>query len=355
MITEIGVHFPKNEQFGQQEYHIHDNIKQQIAKKFPHGDNLIVNLNWFGPHFPNNPGWNTVHQFIATGREFDRIFWFCIIDPLTITKDQIQDFEKKLYSKENYYVGPAFQSPHTFHTHSIFFIEEAPDYTEDDVILCDIKHLYISYNRKPKPHRISLVEKIYQAGLEKHGVISLGKHDVPYDVSEGVITDLYLRLENDFPEDYTKEGVFPLVTNFGGVPYDCTSLGRLDIWQNHFLNVVSETEWRPWDPVFTTEKTLKPIVGMRPFVINGQVTEYQWLRDQGFKTFNHYFDGIEIENVKEFEVQDAIVALLKYLTTLERSDLQKMYNDMLPDLKHNRLRFFEFAKEQQYKMEHLFE
>jgi len=28
---------------------------------------------------------------------------------------------------------------------------------------------------------------------------------------------------------------------------------------------------------------------------------------------------------------------------------------MLPDLKHNKQRFYEFAKEQKYKMEHLFQ
>jgi hypothetical protein len=31
-----------------------------------------------------------------------------------------------------------------------------------------------------------------------------------------------------------------------------------------------------------------------------------------------------------------------------------MYNDMLPDLIYNKNRFFEFAKEEEYKKEHLF-
>jgi hypothetical protein len=31
-----------------------------------------------------------------------------------------------------------------------------------------------------------------------------------------------------------------------------------------------------------------------------------------------------------------------------------MYNDMLPDLLHNKERFYEYAIEQRHKMEHLF-
>ena len=42
------------------------------------------------------------------------------------------------------------------------------------------------------------------------------------------------------------------------------------------------------------------------------------------------------------------------LVTLDKKEIIAMYNDMLPDLKHNRDRFFEFAKEQQHKMNNLF-
>jgi hypothetical protein len=139
-----------------------------------------------------------------------------------------------------------------------------------------------------------------------------------------------------------------------GIPHDIHSLGNINIWKTHFLTVVSETEFFPWDNTFVSEKTWKPILGLRPFVLNGQAKIYQWLRERGFKTFNHYFNRIELENVTELEIHDSIIEVLKYLVTLDKKEILAMYNNMLPDLIHNRDRFFEFSKEQKYKTENLF-
>lgn len=355
MITEIGVKFLINEQFGRQEHQIYNSLRQQIEKKFPLGNNLLVNMTWFGPQF-NNPTWPSINQLINKNKSFDRIFWIDIIDPVTLLPDQISDLENKLQVKEKYYIGTAFTGKYSFNTASIVCYEDFPAYLESDLSLTNVEFLYLNYNRKPKPHRIRMVELLHEHNLEKHGIITLGKNDAAYDVSQGKTTTFHLTVNDAI--DGTHGGKFPKQTtfgDFGGVPYDLCSLGNINIWQNHFLNIVSETEFLPWDTVFVTEKTLKPIIGLRPFVINGQTTVYQWLRDCGFKTFNHYFNGIELEDIKEFEVHDAIINVVKYLVTLDQTEISAMYNDMLPDLKHNRARFFEFAQEQKYKIEHLFE
>ena len=341
MITEIGVKFPLTEQFGRQEHSIFNNIKNQINTKFPDSDNLIINLTWFGPQF-NNTQWEKVQQLITANKTFDRLFWVCIVDPVTILPDQFLEVEQKLKVKEKYYIGTAFTGEYSFNTHAIVCHEDFPKYTDQDVALQNIQSLYINYNRKPKDHRIKMVEALHEHKLEKYGIITLGKNH----------TSLHLSIDDS--TDYTHKGKFSTHKDIFGVPYDLCSLGRLDLWQNHFLNIVSETEFNPWDTVFITEKTLKPIIGLRPFVINGQTTVYKWLRSNGFKTFNQYFNGIELEDIKEFEVHDAIINVVKYLTTLDKSKLQEMYADMLPALKHNRIRFFEFAQEQKHKVDHLF-
>ena len=351
MITEIGVKFPLTEQFGRQEHSIFNNIKNQINTKFPDSDNLIVNLTWFGPQFNNNQ-WGKIQQLINDGKKFDKLFWFCIVDPITILPNQLKEIENQLHIIDNYYIGPGFEGQQSFNTHAIVCYEDFPTYTHLDLTLADIKYLYLNYNRKPKPHRIELVELLHKNSLEKYGVITIGKNDVNYKVSGDKTTQLYLTIDD--LTDYTRGGKFPKHSNFGGVPYDLCSLGRLDIWQTHFLNIVSETEFNPWDNLFVTEKTWKPIIGLRPFIINGQTKIYKYLRDNGFKTFNHYFNGIEIENIKEFEVHESIIKVVKYLTTLDNKDIFLMYNDMLPDLIYNRERFFEFAKEQQHKIDNLF-
>ena len=90
---------------------------------------------------------------------------------------------------------------------------------------------------------------------------------------------------------------------------------------------------------------------MRPFVINGVQKTYRWYRHNGFKTFNHYWSHIDIENG---DVHDTIIELISYLKDMEESELMSMYNDMLPDLLYNKERFYVFANEQRHKMENLF-
>jgi hypothetical protein len=163
---------------------------------------------------------------------------------------------------------------------------------------------------------------------------------------------IHLLLDEE-PNDYAKEGNWGMEMTFG-IPHDIHSLGNMNYWQNHFLTIVSETEFNPWDNMFISEKTWKPILGLRPFIINGQTKIYKYLRSQGFKTFNQYFNGIELENLKEFEVHDSIISVLKYLVTLNKKEIMSMYNDMLPDLIHNKARFFEFAQEQNNQINNIF-
>ena len=129
------------------------------------------------------------------------------------------------------------------------------------------------------------------------------------------------------------------------------SLHRIDIWQQTFLYINAATEFNPHDNLFCQQDTFKPMIGMRPFVINGVQRTYRWARLRGFKTFNHYWPHIDIENG---HVHDTLIELIKHLQSLKSSEILAIYTDMLPDLTHNKDRFFEFAREQQYKMQHLF-
>jgi hypothetical protein len=346
MLDFVGTHFAINEPWGKQEYYIIDTVKRQVELNFPDDRNLIINITWLGPQF-NNGIWD---QVLNIKDEYDNLFWLAPVDPLTVTKKQRNQVEQQIGVKRVFHVGSSFDPGlYTFNTGAIASYQDFPKYTDDDVRLETVEHKYMCLNRKPKPHRIRIVESLKHANLINDGIVTLGLNNAGYDASEGINTDVFLKIENDAAEDYAPESVSGRDA-FGGVPFDVCSLGRLDIWRKHFLNVVSETEWRPWDPMFVTEKTWKPIIGLRPFIINGQPQIYQWLRDNGFKTFTHYFP-VELEDVNEEQIIPAITEAVKYLTT---ADLNSMYVNMLPDLVYNRKRFFEFAQEQDKKLNELF-
>lgn len=348
---KLGVQFNIKDPWGRQDHLIFDSIQTQIAQKFPTCKNLMVSTTWFGKQFAGS-AWYQLQNMIAQGDKFDNIFWLATVDPLCVLPDELDRIDQALCVKNSYRMGMGFNTQYDINTAAIACLEEFPDYSMDDLLPKEFEFIYVCYNRKPKPHRINLVNLLLDNDLKDHGVLTLGQPEDHYDVTEDAEYRGSLVID-DAPELYTRNGFYNLFTNFSGIPYDLCSLGRLDLWQKHFLNIVSETESREWDNRFVTEKTWKPIIGLRPFVINGQVKIYQWLRDNGFHTFNDHWP-VDIENSLDEQVQPAIVQVVKYLKSLSRADLQDKYTAMLPSLHHNRQRFFEFAQEQKQKINHIF-
>lgn len=160
------------------------------------------------------------------------------------------------------------------------------NYEEYHVPISDIARKYICLNRKPHPHRVTLVNEIINAGLQDHGFISLGRTgdqaivlNETFDGAQG-IHDEYGQLGAD------ETWVSNKIRN------DIFSLGDINIWQNSLLCLVTETEFSNRYPknFFTSEKTFKPILGMRPFFIYGQPRLREYLKQQGFDTFEDVFD-----------------------------------------------------------------
>lgn len=351
MIKFIGTRFSRLAPWGRQEHFILDQLLAQIEQHWPQDNNLVINTTWMGPTFGNGL-WTQVQDLRKQKQKFDRVFWTAPVDPVFFDLNEIDRINADLGIQETYRVGISLgDGPHEFNTGSIACLDEFHIYDDQDLAPTEIKYVYMCLNRKPKPHRIRMVESLHQAGLQDLGFMSLGANDQDYDVSEGVRTNIYINPEPD--ADYSHNGFYKLEGSnlgFGGVPVDLSTLGPLVNWQQHFLNIASETVWQPWDPVFVTEKTWKPIIGLRPFVVNGQTTVYEWLRQRGFRTFNHVWP-VDVEQVHEDHVQSAIVELVKYLS---QQNLAELYQQLLPDLQYNRARFFEFAREQKQRVTRLF-
>jgi hypothetical protein len=349
--TFIGEQFSLKDPWGRQDHAIVDSVQAQVDQKFNGHKNLIITTTWFGEQF-QSLAWNQVQALIKQEEKFENLFWLAPVDPLCMLPEDFQKIEKALGVGNSYYIGTSINNEYEFNTGAIACLEDFPAYPLEDLYPTEFKYVYLCYNRKPKLHRVNLVNLLLDNRLEDRGVITLGETVDTYDITESADYRGSIKID-DHPENYTRDGFYNLITGFGGVPYDLTSLGRLDIWQQHFLNIVSESEYREWDNRFVTEKTWKPIIGLRPFVINGQIKIYQWLRNNGFKTFNHYF-SVDLENSIDEQVQPAIVEVVKFLVNKDTAELHSMYQDMLPDLEHNRARFFEFAQEQKIKLGNLF-
>jgi hypothetical protein len=164
-------------------------------------------------------------------------------------------------------------------------------YEERDVEVLPTARKYICLNRKPHPHRIAMVESLISAGLQDQGYISLGLPgnraitiDETFDDSQGILDEYgNLGVDETFVSKKIRNDIF--------------SVGDTRVWNNSLLCLVTETEFANAyaENFFTSEKTFKPIIGMRPFFIYGQAPLRQYLKDVGFDIFDDVFDYSQID------------------------------------------------------------
>jgi hypothetical protein len=348
MVTVIGVTFPESWQYGPEEIEILDSISRQVGANFAQQKNLLINTTWFGSQF-DNPGWQQVEQLIKSGKTFDNLFLLSVIDPFYLFQSDLEYLQSKLQIKNIFRIGMFDKSQYEWNFHAVVGAKHCPSYARQDIVMHNPKHVFLLYQRKPRRHRVELTELLTEQGLIHRGIVTLGSNkNSNYDWSEGL--KFKPVLIEDLPSDYKHNGKHD---DFEGIPNDLVTLGRLDIWKNHFLNIVSETEFNNWDPTFVTEKTWKPMIGLRPFVIHGQRDIYNWLQRRGFKTFNHYWSHVPCETGED--QHGNVLSVIKFLCDKNCQELQDMYADMMPDLEYNRNRFFEFAQEQKYRIDYIFE
>ena len=348
----IGNSFPAEWIYGKYETQIINSVTEQINKQFQNQRNLFINTTWFGPQFNNGEQYNKVVDFCNKGITFDNVFFLATVDPMLINKDQINDVIGMLGNPQPFFIGNFENSLYEFNFFAFAVTENFSKYDDADIELKKIKYHYVNYNRKPREHRVNFVKQLIKHELMDCGAVTLGKPDPVYDNDEN--NDLYFTIGEN-PKDYAESGDWfgKTDTDITGIPHDLFSLHNMDVWKHHFLYINAATEFWPWDDVFVMQDQYRPIMGLRPFLINGNTRTYKWLCDKGFKTFTHYFPA-DLENEHEDSVHPNLIKALKWLVHQSENEILAMYDDMLPDLYYNKERMYEFAKEQKEKVRNLF-
>lgn len=202
-----------------------------------------------------------------------------------------------------------------------------PSYTKTP----NIDKLYLCLNRKLHPFRVEFLKKL--EAVADRGIISRGQ--------DGFSNLLYNPKTVDYNEgEFTAQN---LTVN------DIFSLGDPDIWNRFFINVVTES--CKHTDVFLSEKTWKPIIGLRPFLILGDNNLYNQLQEAGFDTFDDIF-GIWWQLTWWEDRSRAIVDILKKFDK-DPAVLNTLYKKLLPRLLDNRKRFKEYMIENYNKISNL--
>jgi hypothetical protein len=208
---------------------------------------------------------------------------------------------------------------------AIGFLEYFKTYTEEELTPTTLTHLFLSYNRKPHDHRVRLINLLEEYNVADRGLITLGGSE-KYKLAE--------------VEDQSVDGENAHLSHIYE-PANVWSLGSLGIWNSCLFSLVSETSNMDHAP-YISEKTYKPIVGMRPFVVNGNSAVYPWLRSAGIDCFEDLFPVQKLID----SCADRQYLIAQRIKILSSANLDKLYQTLLPRLQSNRTCFFEYALNQ---------
>jgi hypothetical protein len=205
---------------------------------------------------------------------------------------------------------------------------------EFDYNTVDISKVFMCLNRKPHSHRIKLVKHIYDANLQHDGYISLGHRPD----RENFSLPTPILLDNDIVNE--EGNAAGSTSKHDNISCDITSLGHTDNWQSFFVNVVTETSLGMMD--FVSEKTLKPILGYKPFIIMGPSPIYDILHSWGIDTFDDIF-GCDYTDLlvdrgrdQRGYIDNRAAQIVAVINDLKKQDLNLLYKSLLPRLIENR-------------------
>lgn len=208
----------------------------------------------------------------------------------------------------------------------------------------------VSMNGRFRPSRSILINKIQTIIPQKDLYISY------YGLDPGWTMDIAKKKLNSVYYDYNPK---PLINTLESTPfsnYDKTKIENLyqpynkqiylpepEIYNDVFIDIMTETlcererDWRETYKTgqFITEKTTKPIIALKPFIVLASKGYLEYLRGLGFKTFSKWFNE-DYDRAPYSEAIDIVEENLNYINSLSITQLYNLYKEMEDVLLHNR-------------------
>jgi len=178
-------------------------------------------------------------------------------------------------------------------------------------------HLYNNYKSQSHLHFSSTTheDELIQIELDK-----LLTYDINSIKSAGtLIKQLPLLLSS--PKNYTK---------YDGYVY---ADPLTNLYQDILIDIVAESHVAG-NTFFPTEKTIRPMLLKKPFIIFGSRDYLDYLHQMGFKTFCNFWSE-DYDGYEGRERYIRILALIDELAKKSKKDLQELYQTMQPILDHN--------------------
>lgn len=206
-----------------------------------------------------------------------------------------------------------------------------------------------------RTHRVVLLSQLQAQGILQQGLCAWGSPNVKPLPTESTVslpchepttycleflTSIpFVRVNEHWPQ---KESLMTAVQKYGHL-YDVfyqhplvkglPNTNKFDqpVLKNALLNVVVETVYQYPYP-YITEKTFRPILHKRPFVLIGAPNSLKFLKSIGFKTFENYwdesYDSMQDPNDRMSAVVDIIIKITQS-TVAQHQQLCHNMNEIL--------------------------
>lgn len=206
----------------------------------------------------------------------------------------------------------------------------------------DFEFKYNSQSRiidKMRAYRLYLTSKLSEYDILNQGQVSCSWScpDTENTVPE-ILEDQYCFL-NPVQRGHVREHLLQnLPLRFDKFDHDVIPNTSFEIdlveMSKSFLHVVNETVfYESFNHL--TEKTFKPIVCMRPFILVSTPGSLAYLKRYGFKSFDTWIDESYDQEPDQHKRLDMIAEQVRKICLLSMEEISAMYEEMLPVLEWN--------------------
>lgn len=227
-----------------------------------------------------------------------------------------------------------------------------------DISTRTCEHLFLSFNRIHKPHRLYFVSRLYELGLIENNLVSCA------DVIDGETFEQHMQwVYNDkeyYGDIYDPNNLVDIgklktisskiqselpyvldVSNFqeNGCFESDTFMSSLPFYQNSFMSVITESN-AIGPGCYISEAIFRPFVFMQPFLTVAQPRTLEVLREWGFDVFDDIFDNSYDLEPDMFKRTEMVIEQIQRFSQLTPEQLIKITLDLQPRLLYNHDRYF---------------
>lgn len=243
----------------------------------------------------------------------------------------------------------------SYHVHrrfSPFYIQSLQDNNINTTFKKERK--FLSLNRVPKLHRVSMVSLLAQYNLLDYGYVSLGLY--PEDLIDNSFypalnqIPVYGRFKFEIKQGFDKiSSKLPLQVDEVDLrenQYSVQSLPSMFYDKTYFSLVSSTFAMNDQEPcVGFTEKEMRPIIFKQPFLLHNLPGALKQLKKMGFLSFDRWFDESYDDEVNDMERMHKLVLEIQRLCLIPDEQWNNMLIEMQPVLLHNYNILIKYNKE----------